>query len=418
MKTEYFKTLAILLIFVLSGTLPVLADGETGYTTVSGVIKDQRTKKKLEYVNITVQGTNIGTITNSDGGFTIKITDSIKANTLEISHVGYESKKYPLTGKDVEEATIYLVPYANTLPEVLIRHISPLSLVKEAINKIADNNSDKPNLLTGFYRETVKKRRSYINITEAVVDVYKSGYGDNKIYQDRVKIHKGRQLVSPKLSDTLIVKLQGGPVFAIYLDIVKGRDLMLDEESLSFYKFQMDKPVMIDGRSHFVVNFAPQVILPYALMHGKLYIDEQNLTFTRAEFNLDMDDKNKATRAILKRKPFNLRFKPEEITYLVSYKQHGGRSYLNYIRNEIRFKCDWKRKLFSTNYEVISEMVMTDRKEENISAIPNKLAFKETNSLSDKVSSFYDENFWEDYNIIAPTESLESAVNKLRKKRE
>ncbi|MFW9624572.1 MAG: carboxypeptidase-like regulatory domain-containing protein, partial [Bacteroides graminisolvens] len=43
-------------------------------------------------------------------------------------------------------------------------------------------------------------------------------------------------------------------------------------------------------------------------------------------------------------------------------------------------------------------------------------AFHERNSLSDKVSNFYDENFWEDYNIIEPTESLENAVNKLKKK--
>ena len=36
-------------------------------------------------------------------------------------------------------------------------------------------------------------------------------------------------------------------------------------------------------------------------------------------------------------------------------------------------------------------------------------------SLSDKVMGFYDVNFWGAYNIIEPTESLESAVNKLKK---
>ncbi|MGM9796255.1 MAG: hypothetical protein ACI3ZY_01500, partial [Parabacteroides sp.] len=32
-------------------------------------------------------------------------------------------------------------------------------------------------------------------------------------------------------------------------------------------------------------------------------------------------------------------------------------------RNEVRFKCDWKRKLFSSNYTVVSEMVVTDGRE-------------------------------------------------------
>ena len=57
----------------------------------------------------------------------------------------------------------------------------------------------------------------------------------------------------------------------------------------------------------------------------------------------------------------------------------------------------------------------TDGKEENVTNIPYKMAFKETQSLSDKVENFMDEDFWGAYNIIEPTESLESAVNKLKK---
>ena len=177
----------------------------------------------------------------------------------------------------------------------------------------------------------------------------------------------------------------------------------------------MEESVMIDERPHFVVSFAPQVNLPYALYYGKLYIDKQSIAFTRAEFSLSMDDKNKATQAILKKKPYNLRFKPEEVSFLVNYKLRDGISYLNYIRSEFKFKCDWKRRLFSTNYTIISEMVVTGGKVGNVDNIPAKLSFKQSQSLSDNVSSFRDANFWEDYNIIEPSESLESAVNKLKK---
>ena len=76
---------------------------------------------------------------------------------------------------------------------------------------------------------------------------------------------------------------------------------------------------------------------------------------------------------------------------------------------------NWKRKLFSTNYTIISETVVTDGREENVTTIPYKMAFKESQSLSDKVENFMDEDFWGAYNIIEPTESLESAVNKLKK---
>ena len=69
-----------------------------------------------------------------------------------------------------------------------------------------------------------------------------------------------------------------------------------------------------------------------------------------------MNDRNKATQAILRKKPFGLRFKPVEVSFLVNYKERNGLTYLSYIRNGVRFKCDWKRKLFSTNYTILSGM--------------------------------------------------------------
>lgn len=132
---------------------------------------------------------------------------------------------------------------------------------------------------------------------------------------------------------------------------------------------------MLNDRPHYVISFQPQAILPYALYYGKLYIDKERLSFSRAEFALSMDDRNKATEAILRKKPFGLRFKPVEVAFLVTYKERDGMSYLSYIRNEVRFKCDWKRKLFSTNYTIVSEMVVTDGKEQN-NSIPTGCLLK------------------------------------------
>lgn len=415
MKTISAKLFATFLsLLMICSYLPVMAKGDFGFTTVSGTVKDQRTKKNLEYVNISVPGTSIGTVTNSDGYFSIKVTDSIQASDIEISYLGYLNEKIPLKGEQLEDVTIYLRPNINTLPEVVVRAMNPVDLVRQAVNRIEINNSDGSNLLTGFYRETVRKRRNYINVTEAVVDVYKTPYTQG-VDQDRVQVLKGRQLVSPKRGDTLVVKLQGGPNFSVYLDVVKNKELLFDEQAFRDYKFRMEGSTMLHDRPHYVVSFEPQLVQPYPLFYGKLFIDEQNLSFTQAEFKYNMKDRNKITNYILRKKPLNLRFKPEEITYLVTYRQENGKTYLNYMRNEIKFKCDWKRRLFSTNYTVLSEMVVTDKELQNVSPIPYRQAFSSKKILSDNVGSFYDEDFWEGYNIIAPTESLESAVNKLRK---
>lgn len=169
-------------------------------------------------------------------------------------------------------------------------------------------------MLTGFYRETVQKGRRYINISEAIIDVYKTSYEDMTTTRDRVQVLKGRRLLSQKVSDTLGVKLAGGPTLSIYVDIVKNQDALLDMETLNYYDFFMEEPVQIDNRQQYVISFRPRVVLPYALYYGKLYIDRDKLSFTRAEFSLSMDNKVKAVQAILAKKPYGLRFKPQPPT--------------------------------------------------------------------------------------------------------
>ncbi|MDR1504058.1 MAG: carboxypeptidase-like regulatory domain-containing protein [Prevotella sp.] len=417
MKAIYLKTAQLILAVLISvACIPLQAQNmSANYITISGVVKDKNSNKKLEYVSISVPGTNIGTITNTDGVFSIKLNNALEAKTLEISHIGYRNMKFPINREDIgHEVTIYLIPNVNLLKDVIVQPVDAQKLVEEAIHKIGDNNSAEVNMLTGFYRETIRKRRNYINISEAILDIYKTPYTQD-IAGDRVQVYKGRKLISPKPNDTLIVKFQGGPNLSTFMDVVKNPELFLDINALGIYRYTMEESVMIDERPHYVVSFSPQVVLPYALHYGKLYIDKQSLTFSRAEFSLSMDDRNKATQAILRKKPFKMHFKPEEVSFLVTYKQQNGRSYLNYVWSEVKFKCDLKRRLFSTGYTIVSEMVVTDRKSGKINKIPFKQSFGQNQVLSDKVQNFYDPNFWEDYNIIEPTESLENAVSKLRK---
>lgn len=421
MKTQYRQSIRFLLIMLLVvGMSPLQAqvlerdDENADYITVSGVVKDKQNKKRLEYVNISIPGSTSGTITNEEGEFSFKIKDASHVKAVEVSHIGYYNNKVTLNGGDISDLTVWMTPYENMLDEIIIHAREPRLIVEEAVRKIPANYSKKANMLTGFYRETAQKGKRYINISEAVIDIYKTPYNESAD-RDRVQIYKGRKLLSQKKSDTLAVKLLGGPTMSVYVDIVKNPDVLLDLECLPYYTFKMEESTNIDNRPQYVISFQPQVIMPYALYYGKLYIDKERLSFTRAEFNLSMDDRNKATQAILKKKPFGLRFRPLEVAYLVTYKERNGVTYLNYIRNGVRFKCDWKRKLFSTNYTIISEMVVTDGKEDNIGGIPYKMAFKESQSLSDKVENFMDEDFWGAYNIIEPTESLDSAVNKLKK---
>ena len=387
---------------------------EDSYFTVSGIIKDRVTRRPIEYVTISVVDHNIGTVSNADGEFTLKIPHTTNAAFVECSHIGYYSFRIPVKGENITGNEVLLVAYAAALSDVIIRGWDARYLMQEAVNKIAQNYCASPSQLTGFYRETVQKRRNYINISEAVIDMYKTPYSET-MDRDLVQIIKGRKLLSQKASDTLAVKLLGGPNLSIFVDIVKNPDILLDKESLSNFSFTMEDMTQINGRDQYVISFQPQIIKPYPLYFGKFYIDKESLAFTRAEFRLDMSDRNKASDMILRKKPFGLNFRPEEVAYVVTYQERGGISYLSYISNEINFRCDWRRRLFSTNYSIVSEMVVTDVNTQNVTAFPRRDAFRPNQILNDRVMDFYDEDFWGAYNIIEPTESLESAVARLKR---
>ena len=403
----------------LAGFSPAAAQDSPApddYLTISGIVRDSETQQELAYATISVPDNATGTVANKDGEFSFKLKEPVRADEeIEVSYLGYHSVKFKVGEKDDKKRKVILMtPYVNQLSEVVIYARDPLKLVEEAIKKIPENYDPNQSLLTGFYRETAQKRKRFINISEAIVRVSKTPY-DESVNRDRVQILKGRKIVSQKAGDTLAIKLLGGPNASIYLDVVKNADLLLDKEMLPCYKFTMEESAVIDERPQYVVSFEPQLILPYALYRGKLYIDMERLSFTRAEFALDMSDPAKATQVILRKKPFGLRFKPQEVSYQVNYVERDGKSYLSYVRNLFRFKCDWKRRLFSTGYTVLSEVVITDGRKGTPDDIPRRLAFKQSQCLSDDVTYFTDADFWESYNIIEPDESLEKAVKKLRK---
>jgi hypothetical protein len=378
-------------------------------------VKSKKNKSNIEYVNVSAIGTNVGTISNENGEFSFKIKKNLPVNEIEFSCIGFYNVRFKIMPEDLLNQVFWMTPRSIELKPIEVRSWkNPEDLVAAAIDKIAENYSSSPSLLTGFYRETAQKRSKYINLSEAVIQIYKSSYKEDTS-RDKVKVLKGRRLISSKVSDTLTVKLLGGPNLSIIVDIVKNPDLLLNPEILSFYNYKMGETTSINNRLQYVVYFEPKMILDYPLYYGAFYIDRDNLSFTRVEFRIDMSDKKKVTDIILKQKPSGLRFSPESLTYVVSYLSQGDKTYLNYIRTEIKFKCDWKRRLFATNYTVVGEMVITDKEIENVEKIPSGSAFSMKHSLSDKVMGYYDNDFWGAYNIIEPTESLESAVGKLKK---
>ena len=386
--------------------------------TIRGKVIDAKTRKPM--VSVSVTDKTVGTVTNEDGEFILKLKRTAGAvPVVTFSYLGYQSRQLDAEeclALEAQKKPVRMSPSTVMLSEIFVDGTDAREVVEKAIEKIDKNYPRVPNLLRGFYRETVQKRQRFISIAEGVVDVYKSGYHRSD-WRDGVAILKGRRLLSQRKGDTLSVKLQGGPVLPVILDMVKERDLLLNTKELDNYSFSFRVPEKTDNQVQYVVEVTPKLAMPYPLFKGLLYIDRETLAFTKIDLEVDMSDPGKVTDMILRKKPFSLRFAPRQLSVSIDYKTDGGVTRINYIKNVIRFRCDWKRKLFKSNFIIVSEMVVTDRKEgEGIKPIKIRDTFNRRDNFYDKVVFFRDPAFWGNENIIEPTEDLLKGIEKIKQK--
>jgi hypothetical protein len=376
---------------------------------VKGKVRDAETGRALESVHVSVPGRHHATVTNADGEFILKSDSRIEA--VQFSYLGYKSRWVAAE----PNLKVSLVRESISLPEASIISGDPEAILRAALARVPDTYCPQPELLECFYRETVQKRNRYTYVAEAVARLYRERTSNRFAGNDVSALEKSRLLVSQRKRDTLSVKTQGGPQMALNCDFLKNPELLFSEDEMALYRFEMDMPAYIGDRLQFVIRMIPDRMADYALYYVTLYIDRDNLTFTRIEASLDMRDQLKAIRAILVSKPMSLRFFPEEATLVFNYRPIGDdKIRLEYFRSTMRFSCDWRKRLFKTRYTAVNELVVTDVRPEAI-PIPRRERFRSTDFLNDKAEEFQDPDFWADYNIIEPSESLEHAINRLRK---
>ena len=188
------------------------------------------------------------------------------------------------------------------------------------------------------------------------------------------------------------------------------------EEFTEIYTFHLSDVISIDDRLHYVVSFKQNAYVDDPFYKGRLYIDMDKLAISEAEFELNVENQEEAARMFIQRKPMSMSIIPERAVYRAKYTIDENRWYFSYARAEVKFRVNWKKKLFNTTYSTMSELAVTDRTYEGIEKFAGKERFKSNDVMNEKVYIFFDQGFWEGYNVIEPDQSIESAIKRLNKK--
>jgi len=431
MKTNFRKQISILLSLILVLSFSQVMGAESfnfkkkkkaktqqvidtlKYDVYKGKIKNKETGEVLIFANISVNGSNVATVTNSDGEFLLKIAKDSDAKTLTVSHIGYKNKEFTIASlkprKNVLEMESAIIP----LGEINIYPHDPLFLVRSILNRVAENYALNPNMMKGFYRETIKKNRTYVALSEAVVNINKAGY--RQMRDDQVQIYKGRKSQDVKKMDTLLFKLQGGPNTTLLLDIIKNPYNLLSGDFIENYDYTFKNITKLNDKIHYVIEFKQKEGIDLPLYYGLFYIDADKLALSSAKFSLNMENEPEVRQMFIRKKPAGVKVTPLSADYIVNYQEKDGKWYFSYARGEIKFKCNWKRKLFNSKFSVMTEMAITDRSDVASERFKSKDRFKRNQVMTDEIGNFSDKNFWGASNTIEPDQSIEAAIRKLKR---
>ena len=415
-KSGKFRTKFLLLIFLFIGTGANLIFAQNpNFIEYTGQVLDSNKKKPLVFATLTIENTNHSTITNSEGHFALKVPNDAVNENLIIGFLGYKTKSIPLSQLDKDSSKILMDEFVMALSEARIDAPNDAeTLVMETLNQKGENYLNENTVMTAFYRETIKKRRTNVSLSEAVVNIYKAPYSSNK--NDALELYKARKSTDYNKLDTVALKLQGGPFNTLFVDMVKYPDYIFTEETLSYYDFSFDTSTRVNDQLIYVVDFKqkPEIIDP--LFKGKLYIDAENKILTSAVYSLNITDRRLASQMFVRKKPRNAEVWPTEVSYRVDYREKNGKWYYGYSNVLLEFKINWDKRLFNSVYSMSCEMAITDWERNIDNVIPkSKNRIKTSIILSDEAIGFADPNFWGEYNIIEPEKSIESAIKKIQR---
>ncbi len=417
---QFPKYKVLLLILVGFGIMTAKAENsgfmqqqDTVFSTYSGVVSSENSDP-LAYAVLSVEQSNISTVTNTDGEFMLKIPKSESNKNIIVTFLGHENLRIPISKLLPQGNKIRLKVIPFVLPELEVLYKDPASIVKKMMENKSANYSSKDWMMTAFYRETIKNRNTNVSLSEAIVEVYKRAY--NSTLHDMAALYKSRKSTDYNKLDTLVFKLMGGPFNNIYLDVMRYPEYIFTSDILDKYEFRFLKTDQINDRLVYVIEFKQLKYIYEPLYFGNLYIDAESFALARAEFDMNLEFNEEATRLFVRKKPFNARVSTTQAKYVIDYRLIGETWFYSYSRIDLGLRINWNRRLFHTYYNTSIEMAATDWTDAmDRKTFRGKERINPSVVIQDQASGFSDPEFWGEFNIIEPDKSIENAINKIQK---
>ena len=343
---------------------------------IRGQLIDSRTGDPVVFASIRIKGRALGVISNADGGFKIPLKYKTYGDTLEISSMGYE--QIELLIHDLPESEHHILklnPGILSLSEAIVtakkkRKLTARQIVRKAIGAIPENYPVEPFSTVGYYRDYQLDSLNYVNLNEAILEVFDEGFDTVDSVTTRVKIYdyienndferdtlalqsyNYKSKGGRKVIDKAFLSAYGGNEFTILRvhDALRNYKVnsysfihRLKSDLLSEHKFKRESDTYFEGEPLYTISFS-KLLLNYSA-YGRIYISKRNFAIHKMEYTVYDRNKKLPKGLVNRHKTRNqLIF---EITE--EYRHKKDKLYLNYISFHNTFQL-WDPPKLVTDY--------------------------------------------------------------------
>lgn len=350
-------------------------------TAIKGKIIDSQTALPIPFASIRLKAKMLGVVSNGNGDFQIPRKYSQAADSIIISCIGYATKIVAFQYlHDSGFNFIKIAPSIISLDEVVVsnkkkKNLSASKVLNLAIDNLEVNYPQEPFSYIGYYRDYQLLDTNYINLNEAIVEVYDRGFSSYDLAETSIELYEFKHntdfpidTTTTKPYDNEPAKYGRGknkyipnavlsPLGGSELSILRLHDAIRNNDRFSFsfvdvfidnfednHFLQMEEEVYLDTTALYCISFRSRYDAggPRNYSEGKLFIEKDNFAIHKIEYSA-----------------YNKTMKETQLMYNIQteYSREGPYMYLNYISFNNGFKTQ-----NDTDFKVIELATAKTRK--------------------------------------------------------
>jgi len=263
-------------ILYFNSSEPAILESKSNYFIKGKILNARENTESVSFASISLEGTTIGTASDIDGEYQLKIDSTDLKKTIKFSSIGFKTKYIPVKSL-IKAETIYMMPETQLLNEVLILGKAPdaKEILYQAIAKIPENYLQTPFNMEFYSINTTSD--TVANQTFALESVFSSYYEG---YYRTAK--KNYRIIQKRESGDYYMKekthgLSQWPMWEVaFNDIFSNQSeyQIVTLESLSKIDPKLTGIQLYDGDTVFVIHYNYQVA-------GIIYISSKDYAIVK-----------------------------------------------------------------------------------------------------------------------------------------